>query len=150
MWMTTMLQATPPGVVLHIVSTARELGLTLNYNKVNSRATQRIRHQDSLQYMHRARLNHLTIDTRERICAFAMTKALWGTETYVVGAPWLKELRTTAAKTLVLNKGNSNPYLACTMLSRHLCDPVVHLLKTSIRSVRTWLQFAAASVTKCF
>ena len=93
-WKAQMKEVYPPEVDMLVVSTARELGVTLNYNKVHSRATQRERHEAALEQMRKARSEHLTLDTRARICAFAMSKALWGTETYVVGG----ELRSTMAK----------------------------------------------------
>ena len=100
--------------------------------------------------MHRARQDHLSLDTRARICGYSLCKALWGTESYVVGGPWLKELRSTIAKTLVLNKGNSNPYIACALLTPHVVDPTSYLIRNSVRNLRSWMQRATPTVFQAF
>ena len=149
-WKSQMLQECPPDTDILIVSNARDLGFTMSYNKCHSRATQKGRHEAALQYMIRARQDYLSLDTRGRICGYALSKALWGTESYVVGGSWLKELRSTIAKTLVLNKGNSNPYFACSLLTPHVCDPTLYLLQNSIRNLRSWLQQATSEVLQNF
>ena len=149
-WKSQMLQECPPDTDILIVSNARDLGFTMSYNKCHSRATQKGRHEAALQYMIRARQDYLSLDTRGRICGYALSKALWGTESYVVGGSWLKELRSTIAKTLILNKGNSNPYFACSLLTPHVCDPTLYLLQNSIRNLRSWLQQATSEVLQNF
>ena len=149
-WMNQMQSIFPEGTEMVTVTNARELGFTLNYNKTCSRATQRQRHAEAIKFMKQARQEHLTLATRAKLCSFALHKALWGTETYVVRMPWLRDLRANIAKTLVLHKGNSNPYLSCCMLSKFVNDPVVHLLQMCIRNLRAWLQFAEQDTFQSF
>lgn len=118
------------------VHVARELGLTLNYNKRHSRATQRDRHTSALQYIKKARQPSLSLDSRAKLCSYALSKALWGTESYVVGKSWLNELRSAIAKTLVLDKQHSNSHLACMLLSKHITDPTLYHIVQCIRACR--------------
>ena len=130
----------PQGVNIHIVRAARELGYTMAYNKVQSRQTQRQRHDDAIRRIHRLRKVKTNLAVKAQICADAcLHKALFATHTYHVGNPWIKELRTLIAKTLVPDRKNSNPYLATQLISSFVRDPELHLIIESIRHVRRFL-----------
>eukprot|EP00438_Fugacium_kawagutii_P004382 Skav230211 [mRNA] locus=scaffold1765:84503:89062:- [translate_table: standard] len=132
------------------VHVARELGYTVNYNKVHSRSTQSERHQQAMQYIKKSRQNHLTLDSRAKLCSYAVVKALWGTESYVVGQSWFVALRSAIAKTLVIDKPHSNARVACMLLSRFIEDPELYHLKQCIRSVRNMLNFQSPTYQESF
>ena len=139
-WKRRMQALLPQGIQIHIVSAARELGYTMAYNKVQSRQTQRQRHDDAIKRILRLRKTRTNLHVKAQICADAcLSKALFATMTYHVGNPWIKELRSLIAKTLVPDRRNSNPYIACQMLSPFVRDPEVHLIIDSVRSVRRFL-----------
>lgn len=139
-WKIKMQALLPPGIHLHVVNAARELGYTMAYNKVQSRQTQRQRHDDATKRIHRLRRTRTNLQVRAQICADAcLSKALFATMTYHVGNPWIKELRSLIAKTLVPDRRNSNPFLATQLLSPFVRDPELYLIIESIRSVRRFL-----------
>ena len=107
-WKQRMQAILPHDVHLQIVAAARELGYTMAYNKVQSRQTQRQRHDEAIRRIHRLRKTKASLQIRAQICADAcLSKALFATATYHVGNPWIKELRTLIAKTLVPDRKNS-------------------------------------------
>ena len=137
-WKRQMQILLPPEVTLHVVTAARELGYTLAYNKVQSRQTQRQRHDDAIKRIMRLRKLRANLQVRAQICADAcLSKALFATVTYHVGNPWIN--RSLIAKTLVPDRTNSNPYLATQPLSPFVRDPELHLIIESIRCVRRFL-----------
>eukprot|EP00438_Fugacium_kawagutii_P004320 Skav229428 [mRNA] locus=scaffold2297:359455:361740:- [translate_table: standard] len=92
-----------------------------------------------MDYISKARQPHLTLDNRARLCSYAITKALWGTESYVVGQSWFQALRSAVAKTLVLDKGHSNSNVACMLLSKFVIDPELYHIKQCVRTCRNML-----------
>ena len=139
-WKQKMQTLLPPGIHIHIVNAARELGYTMAYNKVQSRQTQRQRHDEAIKRITKLRRTRANLQVRAQICADAcLSKALFGTVTYHVGNPWIKELRSLIAKTLVPERRNSNPFLATQLLSPFVRDPELHLIIESIRCVRRFL-----------
>ena len=139
-WKAHMQSLLPEGIHIQIVSAARELGYTMAYNKVQSRQTQRERHDDAIRRVLRLRKVRTSLQVKAQICADAcLHKALFATTTYHVGNPWLKELRSLIAKTLVPDRKNSNPYLATQLLSAFVRDPELHLIVESIRCIRRFL-----------
>eukprot|EP00438_Fugacium_kawagutii_P022980 Skav236569 [mRNA] locus=scaffold2180:92899:95436:+ [translate_table: standard] len=138
-WKHTMRALCPEVADLKVFSTAQELGYVLNYNKVQSRATQRKRHQIALTHIVRSRKLHLEVSTRAKIAKYSLRRALWGTHTYVVGQHWLTDLRSAIAKTLIPGKSTSNPFLACFFSSSHITDPAVFLIWDNLRQVRQYL-----------
>ena len=139
-WKQKMQALLPPGVHIQVVTAARELGYTMAYNKVQSRQTQKQRQQDAARRIYRLRKTRTSLQVRAQICADAcLSKALFATVTYHVGNPWIKELRTLIAKTLVPDRKNSNPFLATQLLSPFIRDPELFLIIESIRCVRRFL-----------
>eukprot|EP00438_Fugacium_kawagutii_P024138 Skav222774 [mRNA] locus=scaffold600:399687:405058:- [translate_table: standard] len=138
-WTEAIAAACPTENPVQRVQCARELGFVLNYNKRHSRQPQKARHDDALAFIHKARQYDLHLNSRAKLCQWALTKALWGTETYVVGASWLTALRSAVAKTLVMEKSHSNSYIACTLLSKHVQDPELMVIWQSIRACRNLL-----------
>lgn len=139
-WKQKMQALLPPGVHIQVVTAARELGYTMAYNKVQSRQTQKQRQQDAARRIYRLRKTRTSLQVRAQICADAcLSKALFATVTYHVGNPWIKELRTLIAKTLVPDRKNSNPFLATQLLSPFIRDPELFLIMESIRCVRRFL-----------
>eukprot|EP00438_Fugacium_kawagutii_P019979 Skav228573 [mRNA] locus=scaffold1368:98412:103832:- [translate_table: standard] len=132
------------------VHVARELGYTVNYNKVHSRSTQKDRHDQALDYIRKSAQPTLSLDSRARLCAYAVTKALWGTESYVVGQSWFTALRSAIAKTLIIDKSHSNSHLACALLSKHLEDPELYHLKQCIRSCRNMIIYQPEQYRQTF
>eukprot|EP00438_Fugacium_kawagutii_P006581 Skav208855 [mRNA] locus=scaffold2996:279682:284739:+ [translate_table: standard] len=138
-WLRDLQAACDAEVEVAQVHVARELGYTIHYNKQHSRATQRARHEQALEYIHRAKQPQLTLDSRAKLCHYAMTKALWGTETYVVGQSWFQQLRAAMAKTLVPDKSHSNSHVAAMLLSKHLVDPELYHIQQCVRTCRNML-----------
>eukprot|EP00438_Fugacium_kawagutii_P011891 Skav219172 [mRNA] locus=scaffold648:370123:370884:- [translate_table: standard] len=135
---------------LKVLSTAQELGYVLNYNKVQSRATQRKRHTIALTHLVRLRKLKLQVQTRAKIAHYALQRALWGTHTYVVGLHWLNDLRTAIGKTLVPGHAVSNSHLACLFASQHLDDPTLYLIWDNLRQVRQFLQSQPVTTRRIF
>lgn len=145
-WKQRMQAILPHDVHLQIVAAARELGYTMAYNKVQSRQTQRQRHDEAIRRIHRLRKTKASLQIRAQLCADAcLSKALFATATYHVGNPWIKELRTLIAKTLVPDRKNSNPFLATQLLSSFVRDPELHLILDCIRCIRRFLYSVSPS-----
>ena len=139
-WKQRMQRLLPQEIQIQIVTAARELGYTMAYNKVQSRQTQKQRHEQAAKRIYRLRKMRTSLQVRALICTDAcLSKALFATATYHVGNPWIKELRTLIAKTLIPDRKNSNPFLATQLLSPHVRDPEVHLILESIRCIRRFL-----------
>ena len=139
-WKTRMQALLPQEIKVQIVTSARELGYTMAYNKVQSRQTQRQRHADTIRRVHRIRKMKTSLQVRAQVCADAcLHKALFATATYHVGNPWIKELRSLIAKTLVPDRRNSNPFLANQLLSKYIRDPELHLIVDCIRCIRRFM-----------
>eukprot|EP00438_Fugacium_kawagutii_P015629 Skav213750 [mRNA] locus=scaffold258:89574:93023:+ [translate_table: standard] len=149
-WKTTMRSTCPELTELKVLSTAQELGYTLHYHKVHSRATMRKRRKIAIQHLHRARQLKLDILPLTKIATYALQRALWGTHTHVVGQQWLTDLRSTIAKTLIPGKSGSNPFLACALASKHLDDPTVHLIWDNLRTIRQFLACQPGSTREAF
>eukprot|EP00438_Fugacium_kawagutii_P024143 Skav222779 [mRNA] locus=scaffold600:465899:470917:+ [translate_table: standard] len=142
-WMEAIRSACPQAEQVLAVPTARELGYTVNYSKVHSRQTQQQRHDQALELIVKARKKTISLQGRARICHWAMVKALWGTESYVVGQSWLQQLRSKIARTLLIEKTNCNPFLVLLCASSHVRDPELYVILQSFRAVRAYLQFAS-------
>lgn len=149
-WKSKMREIFPPAVAVQFLATARELGYTLHYNKVHSRATQKQRHDIALKHIAKAKNPQLSLHTRAKICAFAITRAFWGTETYAVGSQWYKQIRSAIAKTLLFDKKHTNPYLATMCLSKHVCDPEYYVIRQTLRAARLFLQRALPDIAADF
>eukprot|EP00438_Fugacium_kawagutii_P004663 Skav209252 [mRNA] locus=scaffold990:289023:292199:- [translate_table: standard] len=139
-WLNSIQALCPTHNEIQHVRVARELGSTVNYNKAHSRMTQRARHDQALSYIHKAKQPHLSVASRSKLCFYAITKALWGTESYVVGQSWFSDLRTAIGRTLVPDKPHCNAWLACMLLSHHIVDPEFYHIMQCIRSCRNMLQ----------
>eukprot|EP00438_Fugacium_kawagutii_P013031 Skav221408 [mRNA] locus=scaffold1621:155055:160175:+ [translate_table: standard] len=144
------IQAEATDITVTHIRVARELGYTVHYNKQHSRATQRARHLQALDYIKKARQSQLTLDNRARLCYYAVIKALWGTESYVVGQSWFNALRSAIAKTLIIDKHHSNSHLACMLLSKFVLDPELYHIQQCIRTNRNMLIDQPAEVQFAF
>jgi len=139
-WKAAMKLELPREATLHVVTSARELGYTMHYNKNQSRATQKQRHQEALQQVLRIRRMPVSLQIKAQLLTDAcLSKAFSQTETYHVGNPWFKELRTAMSRTLVPDRKITNPYLAVMLLSKFTIDPELYYIRQCIRSIRRFL-----------
>ena len=139
-WKAAMKIELPREATLHVVTSARELGYTMHYNKIQSRATQKQRHQEALQQVLRIRRLPVPLQIKAQLLTDAcLSKALCQTETYHVGNPWFKELRSAMSRTLVPDRKITNPFLAVMLLSKYTIDPELYYIRQCIRSIRRFL-----------
>ena len=139
-WKIAMKRLLPPEATLQVVTCARELGYTMHYNKVQSRTTQKQRHQAALEQVLKIRRMPVTLQIKAQLLTDAcLSKALCHTETYHVGAPWFRELRAAMSRTLVPDRKITNPYLAVMLLSKYIIDPELYYIQQCIRVIRRFL-----------
>ena len=139
-WKAAMKRALPRAATIHVVTSARELGYTMHYNKIQSRKTQKQRHQAALEQVLRIRKLPISLQTKAQLLTDAcLSKALCQTETYHVGLPWFKELRSAMSRTLVPDRKITNPYLAAMLLSKYTKDPELYYVQQCIRAIRKFL-----------
>lgn len=139
-WKAAMKNALPRQATIHVVTSARELGYTMHYNKVQSRKTQKQRHQAAREQVLRVRRLPVSLQVKAQLLTDAcLSKALCQTETYHVGLPWFLELRSAMSRTLVPDRKITNPYLAVMLLSRYTKDPELYYVQQCIRSIRKFL-----------
>ena len=111
-WTQQIKEHLPHDVQILFVSCALELGYTIQYQKRHTRATQKVRHEEALEQLKKVRQPHLTIQAKAKLCSYAITKALWGTESYVVGTTWHRGHRTAITAALLPDKKECQP-LSC-------------------------------------
>lgn len=139
-WKIAMKSALPRDATLHVVTSARELGYTMHYNKIQSRKTQKQRHDAALEQVLRIRRMPVSLQVKAQLLTDAcLSKALSQTETYHVGAPWFRELRAAMSRTLVPDRKITNPYLSVMLLSKYTIDPELYYIQQCIRSIRRFL-----------
>ena len=147
-WKIAMKNSLPQEATPQIVTCARELGYTMHYNKIQSRKTQKQRHQAALEQVLKIRRMPVSMQTKAQLLTDAcLSKALSHTETYHVGAPWFRELRSAMSRTLVPDRKITNPYLAVMLLSKYTMDPELYYIQQCIRSIRRFL-LSVQDITK--
>ena len=149
-WVAKIKHECPQAADLLFPKHARDLGYTLNYSKVYTRQTQKIRHTAAMSQLHKLSKTTLTLASKAKICTYAFTKALWGTTAHVVGTHWLKDLRTAATKALLPDRTSANPFLVCTFISKFLKDPEVLVILDSMRVCRIFLQQQTTEMQSTF
>ncbi len=125
-----------PEVSIRVVTSARELGYTMHYNRVQNRYTQRERTTDAMKRWKRLQQMQLTIDEKGKVAHWALIKAFFATECYAVGQSWIQKCRTAIAKSLIPNRKNTNPFLATMLLTKHTKDPELYVIMESLRATR--------------
>ena len=139
-WKVAMRQALPREATLHVVTSARELGYTMHYSKTQSRATQKQRHQEAMDQVLRIRRMPVSLQIKAKLLTDAcLSKALSQTETYHVGGPWFRELRSAMSRTLVPDRKITNPFLSVMLLSKYTLDPELYYIRQCIRTIRRFL-----------
>lgn len=79
------LRAVSPFLDIKLVGNARELGYTLHYTRLQSRHTQRERHNEACARLRRLVKKPAPLDAKTMLRRYARQKALHATECYVVG-----------------------------------------------------------------
>lgn len=133
-------QFLPPQCELQHIPNARELGFQIHYRRKQSRKTQRERHELTLERLQR--LERLDVDLHSKaimIRTACLTKALFGTELYASGQSFFKQLRTAIARALVGRYKNTQPFLACMFLSKHVIDPELFTIQQAMSTARSFL-----------
>lgn len=125
-----------PAASVRVVTSARELGYTMHYNRMQNRHTQRERTADAMKRWKRLQRLPLSLDDKGKIAHWALIKAFFATECYAVGQSWIQKARTAITKCLIHNRKNTNPHLATMILTRHTKDPELLLILESLRAVR--------------
>ena len=144
------LTAAIPNVSIRAVTSARELGYTMHYNRVPNRYTQRERTKDAMRRWKRLQRMQLTLDDKGKIAHWALVKAFYATECYAVGQSWIQKCRTAIAKSLVPNRKNTNPHMAVMMITKHTKDPEFFVIQESIRATRHLLWSMQPASQKLF
>ena len=135
MWKNRVSEALPAADI-RVVTSARELGYPMHYNRVQNRYSQKERTKESMRRWTRLQKMPLSLDDKGKIAHWALVKAFFATECYAVGLSWLQKCRTAIAKSLISNRKNTNPYLATMLLTRHTKDPELFVITESIRASR--------------
>ena len=150
-WKQAIRAALPADVNVQIVLHAKDLGFTMAYNRVQSRQTQAVRHDEALKRLVKIRKLHASLQQRAKIVAdAALAKALHATETYFVGRKWLRNLRSTMARSILPDRKNTNSYITNMMVSSSVRDPELFVILRSIRACRRFLHASPASVQRQF
>ena len=130
----------PPDIELSCVSHAKDLGFILHYRCRQFRKPQMARHEAALARLKRLKKSAQDLDTKAVIAqAACVTKALYGTHCYVASESTLAQLRSALADVLVGDHRNVNPYLACTVLTKHVIDPELYVIKQALVFAREFL-----------
>ena len=130
------LLAALPDVSIRVVTSARELGYTMHYNRVQSRYTQKERTSEAMKRWKRLQHMKLSLDDKGKIAHWALVKAFYATECYAVGQSWLQKSRTAITKCFIPNRKNTNPFLTLMLLTKHCKDPELFVIVESIRASR--------------
>eukprot|EP00438_Fugacium_kawagutii_P034778 Skav236242 [mRNA] locus=scaffold829:291628:296460:- [translate_table: standard] len=139
-----------PNMEIHTLQVARELGFTMQYVGLQSRATQRTRHDLAIRRIKRIRAQSASLQTKAQLCFHALTQALHATETYALGQQWINDLRSAISRTLSPGRRNTNPFLALTLLSKHVPDPQMYVIHQSVRASRALLWHMSHSDQQAF
>ena len=125
-----------PAADIRVVTSARELGYTMHYNRVQNRYSQKERTKEAMRRWTKLQKVPLSLDDKGKIAHWALIKAFFATECYAVGQSWLQKSRTAIGKCLIPNRKNTNPYLATMLLTKHTKDPELFVIIESVRAIR--------------
>ena len=122
---------------LCIKNNVRDLGEIVQYNKsrvaqpIVNRITQGKKRIEKLQSL------PLTVQQKcERIQASGWSFSLYGADTHCLGKTHFHDLRQSALKALGACQKTASPWLACTVVSKHLIDPFLWVILCMLRSIR--------------
>lgn len=122
---------------LTLKNNVRDLGEIVQYNKAKvaqpivSRITQGKKRIEKLQSL------PLTLQQKcERIQASGWSYSLYGADTHYLGKTHFHGLRQSALKALGAYQKTASPWLACTVISRHLMDPFLWVVLCMLRCIR--------------
>eukprot|EP00435_Cladocopium_sp_Y103_P067838 s63_g30.t1 len=136
---------------LQIVNHARELGYILHYRQVPFRGTQKERHQQALKRLKKLQyLEYPIADKSHMVLSSGLAKALCGVHMYLCGEKYFRELRTAIARALVGDHHNVQPHIACSCLSKKICDPEFVTIVQAVKAARAFLLTAEAETRRMF
>ena len=139
-----------PQADIRVVTSARELGYTMHYNRVQNRHTQKERTVEAMKRWKKLQKLPINMDDKCKIANWALIKAMYATECYAVGQSWLQKCRTAIAKSLIPNRKTTNPFLATMLLSKHTSDPELYIILESLRATRHLMWHMTTADQKVF
>ena len=122
---------------LSLRNSIRDLGEIVQYNKqrvakpIVSRVAKGRRRIEKLQWLP-VTLQHKC----ERIQGSGWSYSLYGADTHYLGKTHFHGLRQSALKALGASHKTASPWLACTVLSKFLMDPLLWVILCMLRSIR--------------
>lgn len=133
---------------LQLKNHVRELGEIVQYNKAKvaqpivSRITQGQKRVEKLQWI------PMTLQHKcERIQSIGWSYCLYGADSHYIGKNHFHSLRQSALKAIGADQKTASPWLACTVVSKHLIDPLLWVILCMLRSIR---RLAVLSLDKAF
>lgn len=140
-----------PETGIPVALAAKDLGITLHYRCKQFRQPQAERHDETLTRLQKLQKQDLNLETKAVIIHTAcLPKALYATCFYAAGEKWYDQLRTHIGRALVGQHHNVNPYIASSILSKKLLDPMVFTIKHALRAAREFLTYETAEVRQQF
>ena len=120
-----------------VKSSVKDLGEKVSYDKSVSLGFIKEKIDEAVTRMHRLEWLPATMQVKARMlqsCVWPL--ALYSSDTTYIGMQHYTALRRAALTCLVGKWHNASPVVACTFLSKHLCDPFLHTVLQCLRIVR--------------
>ena len=128
----------PDGSVQFEVKTsAKDLGIEIHYNKQSHLGSTSDRITEGINRCNRLRWMPLEISQKALVIQTSIwPAALHGADAQYVGRKHWRDLRRAATRSLVGDNKEASAYLACTILSNRLQDPLLYTICTVLRTIR--------------
>lgn len=124
-------------VAVVVKSSVKDLGEKVSYDKSVSLGFIREKIDEAVTRMHRLEWLPATMQVKARMLqACVWPLALYSSDTTYIGMQHYTALRRAALTCLVGKWHNDSPVIACTFLSKHLIDPLLHTVLQCLRIVR--------------
>ena len=128
----------PAGEVTPVIKTSvKDLGEKVNYDKSVSLGFIKEKIDEAVTRMHKLEWLPATLQVKSKMlqsCVWPL--ALYSSDTTYIGMQHYTALRRAAMSCLVGKWHNASPVIACTFLSRHMIDPLLHTVLQCLRIVR--------------
>eukprot|EP00438_Fugacium_kawagutii_P036074 Skav208495 [mRNA] locus=scaffold87:205950:208673:- [translate_table: standard] len=125
---------------------SRELGYQIMYTRFHCRETQKNRMELSFKRLEKIAKLEVNFETKAKLIAeTALSSAMFGAHTYVMGSQLLQRLRTAMCNALIGTYGRSNSYIALMAFHPFLQDPEFWVIYKAIVASRTFLLTTTSS-----
>ena len=124
-------------VVIQVQNFAKDLGMTIHYDKQQVLGCIQDRIKTGLARASRLEWIPMSIDAKAWMIQSAIWPvALYSAESQAIGLKHFRDLRRAATKALTGNHKTSSSFLACSTLCPNVMDPLLYVVISALRTIR--------------